>query len=149
MLTLMENSTWDNPQPDYPVKSKTQFSYYYIEIPLKVNYHFKFGKLNGHTISGISFNNFISRRTTLIAQFENGEKDKTTSNVDYGYKPDTYSFLIGIGLDIPITDRFLLNIEPIYRQNFTSMSYDKNAKEYFYSFGLNTKLFYRLKKKTK
>jgi hypothetical protein len=90
MLISTENLTWDNPQADHPVKSKTRFSYYYIEIPLRVNYHFKFGKLNGYTISGISFNDFISRRTTLIAQRENGEKDKTTSNVNYSYKPDNH-----------------------------------------------------------
>jgi hypothetical protein len=146
--TRKKDLIWDSPDATYPIKSKTEFAYYYFEIPLKVNYYFKIGRLNLYATTGLSANNFLNRETTLTTFAQNGEENKSSDQQYYGFKADTYSFLLGFGMRIPISKRSILYIEPMYRHNFTSVVVDKDAKEYLYTIGLNTKLFYNFKRKS-
>jgi hypothetical protein len=147
MTTKKIDLEWVSPNAEYLTKSKTTYSYYYIEIPIKGNYHFKVGKLKAYVTGGVSLNNFTNRVTKTITYTENGKSNSEKAAVNYGFVPNTYSAILGLGIDIPFKNRWLLNFEPLYRQNFTSISYERNGKEYFFSVGANVKLFYQFQRK--
>ncbi|MES2617393.1 MAG: outer membrane beta-barrel protein [Bacteroidota bacterium] len=144
--TKKHQLNWATPNFDFPITSETAFAFYYIEVPLKINFNFALRKLRMYASTGVSMNYFVNRNTTLLVYNNNGDKQKTKSQQKYGYTKDTYSILLGFGMNITISKRVLLNIEPIYIQNFTSITADNKAKEYLYSFGLNTKFFLNLKR---
>lgn len=144
-----ETLIWESNDPKFPSKVKTTVSMNYVEIPFSLNYKLKVGKLDVYVMGGVSLNYFTNKVTRFKVYFENGDKDISKDKTDVGFEERTYSFLVGFGMNIPVSDRFLLNIEPVYNQNFTSIIADKNAREYLYSVGVTTKLFLRMKKKTK
>lgn len=145
--TREEELIWFPPNSSYPTKSKSMVSYHYIEIPVKVNYNFRIGRGKFYITAGVSLNNFTNKTTTLVVYQANGEPLRQKDQSNYGYQQDTYSVLLGLGVTIPVAKKIFLNIEPIYRQNFTSIMVDNTAREYFYSIGLNTRLLMGWKKK--
>jgi hypothetical protein len=138
--------TWVSPGADYPFKSKTKTAFHYIELPLKLCYKFRIGSSNIYAFAGVSWNNFISKKTTVITYYENGDKDKSERRISYGYRQNTCSALIGFGINIAVSRRLLFNLEPVYRQDFSSITADKQAREYLYALGINTRLFLKPKK---
>lgn len=149
MTTRRVDLAWDDLNVDFPTESKTTYSYNYVEFPVKANYYIKVDSWTIYLTGGISLNHFVSKTLKTITFDEKGRSDSNKSNVNYGYAPNTYSAILGFGIDIPIKNHWLLNIEPMYRQNFTSISYEPQGKEFFYSGGLNLKLFYHLRKKSR
>ncbi|WP_300353331.1 porin family protein [Fluviicola sp.] len=144
-----ETLVWESPDPKFPSKVKTTVSMNYVEIPVRFNYKLKVGKLDIYAMGGLSLNFLTNKVTRFKMYYENVNKDINKDKTDYGFEERTYSFSLGIGINIPFAKRLLLNVEPVYSQNFTSIVADKNAREYLYSIGVNTKLFLRMKKKTK
>lgn len=149
MSTQKKDLTWDTPNPAYPIKSKTAYSFYYTEIPLKVNYSMKVGKLNTYLIGGFSMNNFISKETIITKYYKDNNKSKNSDRQNLWHKPIAFSILLGFGIQVPISKQLRLHLEPVYRQNFTSIVPHINGKEYLYSIGLNTKVFYNFRSKNK
>lgn len=145
--TLKESLYWETQEPDFPTHSKTVYTYHHIILPIKANYHFEIKKVKLYLTGGLSLNNFTNKTTKLITYLRNEIYQISKDQSNYGFRQDTYSIILGFGLNVPLSERFFLNIEPIYRQNFVSIINDKNAKEYLYSFGINTKVFLLMRKK--
>src|SRR5690606_9648936 len=74
--TKKQALTWISMNENYPLQSKTRFAYHYIEIPVKLNYHWKAGKFDMYASAGISFNNFINKRTSITTFLQNGSTNK-------------------------------------------------------------------------
>ncbi len=144
-----ETLVWASSDPKFPSQVRTTVSLNYVEIPFRVTHKLKVGKLDVYAMGGVSLNFLTNQVTRFKMYYENGDKDVNKDKTHYGFEDKTYSFLLGFGLNIPFANRLLLNIEPVYSQNFTSVMADKNAREYLYSLGVNTKLVLRMKKKTK
>jgi len=140
---------WATPNPEFPVKSKTQYQFKYIEIPMKVNYLLGGKKIRIFVSVGVSLNVFSEKKTKVISQFANGHKSSESSVVDLGYLKFNLAAIAGFGIKYDLTKRVYISVEPVYRQFINSIVADKKAKEYPYSIGANVGIYYSFKKKRK
>jgi opacity protein-like surface antigen len=117
-----------------------KYHYYYLQLPVKVNYMFTSGKVHFFVSSGFSFNFFLNSRTVM--KFEGTDK---TSESDSRQDISTFNieFLLGGGIDYSINKRLNIRLEPIYRQSVIPLV-DAPVKQYQYSLGANTGVFYKL-----
>jgi opacity protein-like surface antigen len=140
---------WATPNPDFPVKSKTQYQFKYIDIPVKINYLWGGKRAKIFVSAGVSANVFSEKKTKVISEFANGHKTSESSVIDLGYLKFNLAGIIGFGIKYDLTKRISISVEPIYRQFINSIVVDKKAKEYPYSFGANVGVYYSFKKKNK
>ena len=137
---------WASPDEAYPTHSKTVFTSYFVEIPLKVTYNFHVANFGMYVTGGPSIGQLIYRKTSVFTYFRNTREKAVSNKIGDGYTNSVLAFHIGIGFDVPLSHRLRVSIEPLYRQTLTSLSHHNESKRYFHSFGLNTQLFLRLKK---
>jgi len=146
--TKMTELIWVSPDEAYPTHSKTVFTSYFFEIPLKVKYNFHIANVGMYVTGGPSIGQLIYSKTSVFTYFRDTREKAVSNKIGDGYTNNVLSFHIGVGFDVPISHRFRVSIEPLYRQTLTSLSHHSESKRYFHSFGLNTNLFLRFKKKT-
>lgn len=147
MNSKMKDLTWQSSGTNLPTKSQTVFTTQNFSIPVKVNYGLKVGKLNGYITTGFSANYLFNSNSSVSTYLPDNSSYVNSHDQNIGYETLSVSLLAGFGIVYPISDRFTLNLEPIYRQGISSIVEDKNSNEYQYSLGLNAKVFYNIKKK--
>lgn len=141
------NLVWGTPDPDAPTKVKFIHHYYYLDIPLKVNFHFFKIRKNGFFVSaGISSNIFITEKTTTIADYSDGHTSTNTRFDQDELKKLNFAFTAGIGYQNHLSNKLLLNVQPTYRRSITPVNhivYDGWIRSYLYSLGLDIGLYYK------
>ena len=147
MNSKMKQLPWRSNGTNLPTKSQTIFTTQNFSIPLKVNYGLKVGKLNGYITTGLSVNYLFNSNSSITTYLPDNSSFVNSHDQNIGYETLSVSLLAGFGIVYPISDRFILNLEPIYKQGISSIVEDKNSNEYQYSLGLNAKVFYNIKKK--
>lgn len=138
---------WAFPDEAYPTHSKTVFTSYFVEIPLKVTYNFHVANFGMYVTGGPSIGQLIYRKTSVFTYFRNTREKAVSSKIGDGYINNVLSFHIGLGINVPLTSRFTLSIAPLYRRTLTSLSHHNETRRYYHSFGLNTYLFLTFKKR--
>jgi len=121
-------------------RAKTIYHYYYLDIPIKLNYYLLKGKVDLFVSAGVSANIYLSSRA--IFKLEDPEETQTTSSSG-DLSQLNMAVLIGGGVDYEISNRLNLRIEPIFRHAITPVV-DAPIKEYQYSIGTNFGLYYTL-----
>jgi hypothetical protein len=117
---------------------------YYLEIPVKVNYQIVSGKLSVLIVGGVSANIFLDNKVKYTLRYNDGSEDTHDSNSGANMNSLTVSLLAGIGLDYKLTGKLCFSFEPIYKRDITTVYSSEIAKHYFYSFGANIGLRYRI-----
>ena len=140
--TSQKDLIWASNGDNLPNKSQSAFAYRGMIFPLKMNYNFKIGKLDVYATAGMSLNYLLVRRTTNTRYFTNGSSANDFSDIRIGFDQFTWSITVGFGVNYALTKRFMVNLEPNYRQGITSVLSDTNSKEYLYTLGLNARVFY-------
>ena len=141
---------WEQPLIlSYPNRSKTEFIFHFIEIPVKVNWNINIKKTDFYITAGLSLNNFTNKTTTIYSFTENKNQLENKDQNNYGYRYYTISGLLGLGMNFPLFKRWTMSIEPIFSRQMNAIVADMDAKEYIYSLGCNTKLWVQFKKKRK
>jgi Outer membrane protein beta-barrel domain len=140
--TPQKDLIWASNAPNLPNKSKSALAYKGLIFPLKMNYNFKIGKLNAYATAGTSLNYLLVQRTTTTTYFEDGSSVNNASDLRIGFNHFSWSIIAGFGVNYALSNRFMVNIEPTYRQGITSILSDTNSKEYSYTLGLNARVFY-------
>ena len=125
-----------------PEKHTSKYHYYFLGIPLKMNYYF-FRKDVGLFMSmGVSVDYLLDAKYRSKSEF----KDRTEKNVkplnneDFN-KVNTVG-LAGFGIDYKITRRLKFQVEPIFRYSFTPLV-NAPLKGYLYSFGVDFTVFFQ------
>lgn len=119
---------------------KTTYHYYYLDIPLKLNYYLLKGKVDLFVSAGVSANIYLSQRATC--KLEDPEETQTISSRG-DLSQLNMAVLISGGIDYEISNRLNLRIEPIFRHAITPIV-EAPIKEYHYSIGANFGLYYTL-----
>lgn len=122
-----------------PETISATFNYYYLDIPIKVNYYFKKTNPKLFISGGISGNIFLNQKTT-IKYMNSGQKEKFDGIKNYSYDIN-FSGLAGLGVDFEIFEKMNLRIEPTFRCSLFQMG-DNVAKQYLYSIGTNFGIYY-------
>ncbi len=110
------------------------FHYYYLDIPLKVDYYFLNGKLKAYITAGGAANVLLFQKTTISITHANST-EKTLTKTDNDFNRVNFSVMAGFGLSYPISKKTNLKLEPIYTRSITSII-NAPVKGYLYSFGV-------------
>ena len=112
------------------------FHYYYLDIPLKVDYYLLTKKIKMYLTAGLSCNILLTQKTTLREGHDNTEVVRNASNVDTKPNRINVAVLFGAGLNYKVNEKLDLKVEPIYSRSITPIN-GAPIKSYLYSFGLN------------
>lgn len=114
--------------------------YYYLDIPVKATYYVLVKKIKLFLTGGFTANIFLMGKSA-VASGNSGETK--TVGLSSSISRIGLSFLGGFGIDCPATDRWYFKLEPLYRRSIMPTA-NAPVKKYFYSFGFNIGLYYRL-----
>ena len=119
-----------------------EYSYQYLNIPIKFNCYFK-KRPNIFISTGVSTNVFYQEKSITNFEFADGTTQSTNASNSNSLPLIHLTGLVGFGVEYSISDWFLFRLEPIYRRSITPI--DQNpVKQSFYSFGANVGVFFKL-----
>lgn len=126
-------------EPGIPTNFKFIENFYYLDIPLKVN--FALGKNKWRFISsvGASANFFLKETQTQVLYFSD-KTDRSTSSDGYSYNKLNISTMVSLGIDYRLSDKMSLRIEPTFRYGVLKII-DAPVTAYLYSAGMNVGYF--------
>ena len=133
----------DVPQGQDPIYYSYKYNYYYLDIPLKADYYILTGKLKLYVTAGVSGNIFLIQKTTELQGHNNSDYQKTTSTFNPGFNRLNIAVIAGAGINLKMSDKLNLKLEPIYRRSITSVI-NAPVKTYLYSAGINIGIYYKL-----
>ncbi len=117
--------------------------YYYLDIPIKLNYYILTEKIKFFVTAGISTTIFLNKKTVTVSEYTDGTTAKSQSTSEPEFRRFNFAVIAGLGMDCSLSDKFNLKIEPLYRRSINSII-DAPIKTYFYSAGLNIGIFYKI-----
>lgn len=142
--TKSQNLVYFPPNASLPTKSKTNYSYQYIGIPLKAK--FSFGKNKVRFISSIGFmtNFLLNIKQTSNYEYSNGTTEKKSQSSKSGFKKVDISPILSVGVDYKLNNKIHLFVEPTFRYGVVKTK-DAPVTENLWSAGLNVGFYYVLK----
>jgi hypothetical protein len=125
-------------------KADTQFRYHYIEIPLRVNYHFMVKKVFGYITAGISVNTFLNDESKTWVTYDNGETEVVTGETSIAdFNEVAFGIIGGAGIAYKVTNRFDIRLEPLFRYSLTPLA-EAPIDQHNYSIGCQVGISMRL-----
>jgi opacity protein-like surface antigen len=121
---------------------KFNFSYQYLEIPLKVNVYLINSRLKIFPSIGCSANIFMGRKTTTTFLYDDGHKEKEISHTyDRKNIPSSeFALLLGVGVSYDLNQKLFVKLEPSYR-TFIRPLVDSPISGTLYSIGANAGIY--------
>lgn len=128
--------------PAIPERSVTKNHFYYLGVPVKLNYYFLQKRIRMYVSAGVSADFFLDDKSKSFMKFSDGTEIHENFENDYDYNKISMTGLAGIGAETKFSQRFGIRVEPVFRYSFTPVV-DAPMKGYLYSAGLNFVLFYQ------
>lgn len=131
-------------QPDDPAipdRSVTRNHFYYLGVPVKLNYYFLQKRIRMYVSAGVSTDFFLDDKSKSFMKFSDGTEIRETFENDYDYNKISLTGLAGFGAETKLSQRFGIRVEPVFRYSFTPLV-AAPMKGYLYSAGLNFVLYY-------
>jgi len=118
------------------VTPELQMTLEYIEIPFSARYFLTSQKLFRLSLStGLSANFLVGNTTTTNISNQTGEVS--------GIESVSYSTRLGLGIDVPLSRNFIINLEPMFKYFITPVNSTTSVEYRPYSMGFNTGISYR------
>jgi hypothetical protein len=134
---------WTTPDPILPTNLQYIYDYFYLDVPVKLNYYLLNNRVKFFVTAGLSTNIFLAQKTQFNYVYSDGQAVNNSSTVFTNYTRINMAGLAGFGLEYDFTKRLNLRFEPTFRHSITSIV-SSPVKGYLWSVGLNTGLFFRL-----
>lgn len=110
--------------------------YYYLDVPLKLNYYLLNSNVKVYVTGGASVNYFLFQKTITILKFKDGSEEKYTSRSQPAFEKINIALLAGFGINYDLSDKYTLKIEPVFKHAITPVI-NAPVKTYLYSAGIN------------
>ncbi len=111
------------------------YSYYYLEVPARVNYHFLKGDFFGYVTAGASVNFLLKDEIRTEINFDNGESDeRTTETSIQNFKETTIGLIGGFGFGYHLNEKWDARMEPVFRYSLTPLA-EAPIDQFNYSIG--------------
>lgn len=136
---------FSGPDPALPSELTIKYHYYYIGVPLKVNYRFLDKKVKVFLSGGISTDFYIDTKVQQISIMD-GDRNRDISHPDNeNIGKINFVGLAGVGLEYSVSSNFHLRFEPIFRYSFTQMFKDGDIDldTNLYSIGANFAIYFQ------
>lgn len=110
----------------------------YVEVPLLLKYKLVDKRFGIHLLGGVNTNILVTNNVKLI---NNGEV-VANSNVE-NLSPITYSSSLGMGMNYNISERFRINVDPMFKIQLNSLNTQSNFNARPYAFGVYSGITYQ------
>lgn len=135
------NAVMAKSQSKVPFKTSFIYHYYYVDVPLKVNYYLSTGNVKFYLTGGVSFNSFLYQKTNVTVEMFDGSVEKSSSIGHPQFEKLNFAALAGCGMNYDLTTKYRLKIEPVFKYAFTPIV-NAPVKSYWHSAGINFGLAY-------
>jgi len=138
--------TWITPDADFPTEIRSSSQYTYLGIPLLAYYKLMENKRwRTELIFGASINVYLGKN--VITEIKTN--DDWTSYANKGFRYDDINLfgVLGIGESYRVNKRWLVRMNLIFNQAFTTTNSMSRTKEYLNFSGVNIGVNYTLHKK--
>lgn len=122
----------------------TDYKYYYIEVPIKLNYCFNYNQVFVGASIGMSINRFIDDRTKNKIEYIDGTKESVIGKTGiYDFNMTTLATLCGFLVGYNFNEKLNLRVEPLFRYSLTPIA-EAPLKQHNYSLGAQIALVMNL-----
>lgn len=112
-----------------------QLRYFYVEVPLKINYRLVNNRFFGYITSGVSLNRFINAKYKSWLTYLTGDTEILSSDIETdNFNKSVVALAGGFGIGYHISEKLNLRLEPLFRYSLTPLE-DTPLKQYNYSIG--------------
>jgi hypothetical protein len=112
--------------------------YYFVSVPLRIDYTVYSKKVAIYTALGITNNFFINHRTVM---HEDGKKEAIEFNNQKDLMVYNIGGIAGFGMNAKLSDNWFFKLEVLYKQSLTPVNNDP-VKKWLYAVGPNFGLYY-------
>lgn len=138
---IPDNGFYQPDDPAIPDRSITKNYFYYLGVPIKLNYYFFQKRIRMYVTAGVSTEFLLDDKSKSFMKFSDGTEIQKNFENDYDYNKISLTGLAGFGAEFNLYQRFGIRVEPVFRYSFTPLI-DELMKVNLYSAGLKLVLFY-------
>lgn len=133
------------PTPTSIVDSKIVYNHLYLDLPVRAI--FSYGKKRVRFVSslGVTTNILLKATQKSVFKYQNGNKERKTTNQPYTYQPINISPMISFGADYQVNNKLNLRVEPSFKYGLFKIIKNKPITAYLWNAGLNISCYYQLK----
>jgi hypothetical protein len=139
---IPDNGPYQPDDPAIPERAITSYHYYYLGVPIKLNYYFLQKRIRMYVSAGVSTDFLLDDKSKSFMKFSDGTEIQENFENDYDYNKISLTGLAGFGAEVNLFQRFGIRVEPVFRYTFTPLL-DELMKVNLYSAGLNVIIFYQ------
>ena len=137
---IPDNGLYQLDDPAIPERLTTNYHYYFLGVPLKLNYYFLQKRIRIYLTTGVSADFFLDTKSKTTSIYR--DRTETIEHNDNGgdYNKINLTGLAGFGIETALFQKIGIHIEPIFRYSLMPI-HDFMGKENLYSAGLNIVLY--------
>jgi Outer membrane protein beta-barrel domain len=132
------------PDPNFPIKVRTSYSYQYIGVPLRAKFTFGKSKVRFAPSAGFMTNFLLGVKQTSVYEYANGETDERKNSMTGNFNKIDISTIISLGVDYKLNDKTHLIAEPTFRYGMISTK-DAPVTEQLWNTGINVGVYFGIK----
>ncbi len=132
------------PRPGEPTHIKSQTSFNYLDIPLKLNFISGSGHIKFIAGAGLTVNILLNESELVTLFYGDGSEKELRQSDQFEYKKFNLSSVISAGVEFKLTENFFLRTEPTFRYGLLKII-DLPVTAYLWNVGLNVGVYYKLK----
>lgn len=126
-------------QTALPIYSTIINHFYYLGVPVKVNYYLISNNFKLFVSGGAQINVLMNQKTITLLEYSEKQPDKNSETTNDDYQKLNVALFAGIGLQQKLDNRSFFTVTPVYTHSIQSVT-ALPVKSYFYSIGINLAL---------
>ncbi len=121
-------------------ESKIIFNYYFIDIPVKVNYTIGKKRVRFFTSAGMTIS-ILTKQTLRKVLIYGGYTERETVETNFDLRKENISATLSAGIDCKINSKMNLRVEPTVRYGFLNILNSERWPSHLYSGGINVSYY--------
>ena len=134
---------WENPG-SYLAVATISYRYYYLDVPLKLNYEFFNNRFQVITGIGVIGNIFLKAMRKITAENSGDDFVNDTDEMDIEQNPVIISGVLSAGVKYNINKKVHIRLEPVFKYALTDFEDNSYISTYLWSVGVQAGVFLKL-----
>ena len=148
---IFQKNTNSSPRPTDPTHIKYQYSFNYLDVPLKLNFISGSGKVKFIAGAGLTANFLLDESETVTFIYADGSEKEYPQSYGF-YNKFNLSSLISAGAEFKLRENIFLRAEPTFRYGLLKIIDNPvpaylwtEITAYLWDVGLNMGIYYKFK----
>jgi len=142
--TRYSDLNWLDDERTHPVRSRTRYTFKFVEVPIDVQYSFPARNFDIVAIAGFGGNAFLERETKLTTTGGDQGTQTVKSDTNFGYRRFNITGSVGAGVQRKISDKTFIMFDSRFCYFFNSVS-EGGVSEHPFSYSIGLTAFYKLR----